>query len=62
MSLVKRNTYGLEKTSGKSAAGTAMVVAGGGGLGLLLLAGLLPFITFPLLCVLLVVGGIALKL
>jgi hypothetical protein len=38
------------------------MVAGGGGLGLLFVAGLLPFITFPILCVLLVVGGIALKL
>lgn len=61
MSLVKRNSYAPAKPVA-STVGTGMIVAGAGGLGLLLVAGLLPFITFPVLCVLLVVAGTVVKL
>ena len=61
MSLVKRNSYSLEKSSTSSEIGTGMLVAGGGGIGLMVLAGLLPFVSLPMLCVLLVLVGIVLK-
>lgn len=61
MSLVKRNSYGLEKST-KSDLGTGALVVGGGGLGLVALAGLIPFVGVFGLCVLLVLAGIALKL
>lgn len=60
MSIVKRNSYS-PASSTKSDIGTGMLVAGLGGTGLVVLAGLLPFISFPMLLVLLVVGGVAMK-
>ena len=52
--LAKHDRYDepMSRTAGRS-----MVVAGGTGLGLWFLAGLLPFISLPMLLVILVVGG-----
>ena len=47
----------LKSDSGSGAAGKALVVTGGTGLGLWFLAGLLPFITLPMLLVAMVVVG-----
>lgn len=40
------------------AAGKGMVVAGGTGLGLWLVAGLIPFVSLPMLLVVLVIAGV----
>ena len=62
MSVVKRNSYGVEKAPVRSSVGTGMLVFGAGGLGLTALAALLPFVGVFGVSVLLVLGGIALKL
>ena len=59
MSLVRATQKHL--VSGKSTGetvGRGMVVAGAGGLGLWFLAGLIPWVSLPVLCVLLVAGGV----
>lgn len=61
MSLVKRNSYGLEKST-KSDLGTGALVVGAGGIGLTALAALIPFVGVFGVCVLLVISGILLKL
>jgi len=58
MSITKRDSYEVEKSS-KSGVGTGLMVAGGGSLLFLFLASFIPF--FPILCVLAVIVGVALK-
>lgn len=58
MSLVKTNGYKVLAKSTSGAAGKGMTVAGAGGLGLWFLAGLLPLVSLPVLCVILVVTGL----
>lgn len=57
-SLARRTNGVLASKSASGAVGKTMVVAGGGGLALLGVAALLPFVTFLWLCVGLVVAGV----
>jgi hypothetical protein len=47
----------VHSKSMSGAAGKSLVVAGGTGLGLWFLAGLIPFVSLPMLLVVMVVGG-----
>lgn len=58
-SLVRAGSKAIVQSNSLSgAAGKGMVAAGAGGMGLLALAGVLPFISFPVLCVILIVFGL----
>lgn len=50
----------VSSNSVSGAAGKGMVVAGAGGIGLWFLAGLIPFVSLPVLCVILVIAGVLL--
>lgn len=57
-SLVKRSSGVLSSSSTSGRVGKSMAVAGGTGLGLWVLAGMIPFISFPVLMVMFIVAGL----
>ena len=59
--LVRRGASALANTTTGSAVGGTMIKAGGIGAVLYILAGLIPFVSFPMLLAILILGGVALK-